>query len=166
MSKENDIIQIVCRSFDVEPDQVVSTTRKGNICEARKIAMYFIRQYSSCSFQYIGQIFGRTTTPVVLACKRVEELCEVDARYRTRIDEIDSLIKKARNMVMVASEEFNRGFWCAVQEMSAQGVSDSIIIDIIISAGFTYDECIELMDDSDYGRERLEQIVEYIFEGE
>ena len=62
-------------------------------------------------------------------------------------------------MVMALSEEFNRGFWCAVQEMSAQGVSSTVIEIVLRSAGFTYDECMELMDDSDCEREKLEQIV-------
>lgn len=66
-------------------------------------------------------------------------------------------------MVMVLSEEFNRGFWCAVEEFSAQGANRDQIVNVIRSAGFEYNECIELMNDSDYERDYLGGIVEEIF---
>jgi hypothetical protein len=128
--------------------------------------MYFIRRYSSCSFSAIGRIFGRNHTAALLGCKSVRELCEVDAVFKKKVEDIHLLIEetreKARTMVMVVSEEFNSGFWCAVQEFSAQGVSDSFIEAVVLSAGFTYDECIGLMDESDFERERLEPIVEHL----
>lgn len=65
-------------------------------------------------------------------------------------------------MVMIISDEFNRGFWCAIQEFSAQGVSDSQILSVLQSAGLSQDECIELMGECDYRGERLQAIVDML----
>jgi hypothetical protein len=162
---ENDIIQIVCRHLGVDRAQVLGKSRQWHVSEARQIAMYFIRRYSSYSFSAVGRIFGRNHTAALLGCKSVRGLREVDAVFRKKVEDIELSVektKKARNMVMVVSEEFNRGYWCAVQEFSAQGVSDSLIEAVILSSGLTYDECIGLIDESDFERERLEPIVEHL----
>lgn len=60
-------------------------------------------------------------------------------------------------------EDFNKGYWCAVQDACSNGCSDTVIKSMLHAAGFTYDECMWLIDDSDFESERLVEIVENSF---
>lgn len=61
-------------------------------------------------------------------------------------------------------KEFNKGYWCAIQDACANGASDTTIKDMIKAAGFTYYDCLWLMEDSDFQNEHLNEIIETIFQ--
>lgn len=66
-------------------------------------------------------------------------------------------------MVMIVSEEFNNGFWCALEEFFSQGATGGQIESVIRAAGFSYEECNELIENSGLENERLKKIVNRIF---
>lgn len=61
-------------------------------------------------------------------------------------------------------EDFNKGYWCAVQDAVVNGASDTVISDMLNAAGFSYNECIYLMEDSDFQSDKLSDIVETTFQ--
>ncbi len=61
-------------------------------------------------------------------------------------------------------EDFDKGYWCAVQDAVVNGASDTVIRDMLNAAGFSYNECIHLMEDSDFQRDKLSNIVETSFQ--
>lgn len=100
MNKEERIILLICNHLGVDYTKVISRSRVYDISYVRQIAMYFVRAYSSCSYPCIGRIFKRTHAPVIYACRRVKEICEVDKGYGSVIEEIDRLIQKELQVKM------------------------------------------------------------------
>lgn len=60
-------------------------------------------------------------------------------------------------------EEFNKGYWCAIQDAVANGASDDVICDMLNCAGFSFWECQYLMNNSDFQADRLKVIIQQIF---
>lgn len=60
-------------------------------------------------------------------------------------------------------KEFDKGYWCAIQDAVSQGVSSSVIKSMITSAGFSFWDCKYLMDNSDFQAEKLSDIVRQAF---
>jgi chromosomal replication initiation ATPase DnaA len=54
------IIQIVCRYYSVDDDELKSKTRRREVCFPRQIAMYLIKLNTNYSLSQIGQIFNVT----------------------------------------------------------------------------------------------------------
>ena len=77
---------------------------------------------------------------------------EVMESYPVRADETSPVLK-----------EFDKGYWCAIQNAINNGVGDSTIVQMIKCAGFTYWDCYYLMKDSDFESERLKDVVHTMF---
>lgn len=83
------IQQIVCESFGIQPDLVRAKTRKREIVQARQVAMYFCKQLTQHSLKSIGLHFGgRDHSTVIHACQSVENLMETDPKFREMIEEL------------------------------------------------------------------------------
>lgn len=67
------IQQIVCETFNIKPQDLVSPSRKKDIALARKIAFYLCREYTGESLQTIGSAFNRNHSTVVYAVKDVKK---------------------------------------------------------------------------------------------
>lgn len=78
-------------------------------------------------------------------CSCAEEEVEV---HSVRADELKPYL-----------EDFNKGYWCAVQDAVANGATETLIRDMLTSAGFSYDECLWHMEDSDFQNDKLIEIV-------
>jgi chromosomal replication initiator protein len=88
------IQKIVADYFNISVDQLLSTSRKRDVVQARQIAMYFSKRMTSNSFAVIGSQTGSKDHSTVLhACKIVDNLQETDKSFRKYIHEISKKIK-------------------------------------------------------------------------
>ena len=88
------IIEEVSRSYSVSPADVKGKKRTQNIAEARKMAMYIVRQVCELSMEDIGKEFGgRDHSTVVYSISNVEEKMEKDSFYRSNIEDIVKNVK-------------------------------------------------------------------------
>ncbi len=88
------IVEEVSRSYSVNPADVKGKKRTQNIAEARKMAMYIVRQVCELSMEDIGKEFGgRDHSTVVYSISNVEQKMEKDSFYRANIEDIIKNVK-------------------------------------------------------------------------
>ena len=88
------IIEEVGRTHSVSPADIRGKTRKQNIAEARKMAMYIVRQVCELSMEEIGKEFGdRDHSTVVYTISSVEAKMAENPAYRANIEDIIKNIK-------------------------------------------------------------------------
>ena len=86
--------KIVCDFFFVNPDELFTVTRKREIVEARYFVWYFLkRDYPNLSLPFLGKIYNRDHATVINGIKRIREWCETDKFFKSKVEEIDKLVK-------------------------------------------------------------------------
>lgn len=84
------IINIVCEYFSISPEQMALNTRKHQVVQARQIAMYLSKKYSSASLNSIGQQCGKKDHATVYhACKTVSNRLETDKQFKMMLADIE-----------------------------------------------------------------------------
>lgn len=69
------IVTVVAAHFDLNPTQLLGSSREKTISMARSLAMYLTRQNTAMSYPEIGRAMGnKNHSTVIAACQRVEEL--------------------------------------------------------------------------------------------
>ena len=91
-----DIRKVVARKCHIANEKLDWKTRKREIVQARQLAMFFSKQYTTASLATIGEEIGNKDHATVLhACKTVSNLHETDAVYRglyfSIMEEVDQL---------------------------------------------------------------------------
>ena len=88
------VLKTVCEYFNITRDQLLATTRKRQIVQARQIAMYECRNLiSNCSLSTIGaELGGKDHATVVHACTTVANLIATDKQFRQWVEDIESMI--------------------------------------------------------------------------
>lgn len=77
------IQKIVARYYQLRVADLLSKRRTRNIARPRQMAMYLAKMLTQHSLPEIGEAFGgRDHTTVLHACRKIESLCETDARLR------------------------------------------------------------------------------------
>ena len=88
------ISKVVSDYFCIPVDSLSVKTRKREIVQSRKIAMYFSKNLTQSSLASIGsQIGGKDHATVLHACRTVTNLKEIDKNFRLSIDEIENKLK-------------------------------------------------------------------------
>ncbi len=87
------IIGEVSRSLNVSPEDMRGNSRAANVSNARKTAMYCIREITGMSMGDIGKEFGKDHSTVVYAIQRVAASMETSQNYR---DMIEDILKNSR----------------------------------------------------------------------
>ena len=114
--------------------------------------------------------FGDGNYRIMQVCKHVPEVIKDDTSISLIPIEEEHYEEEIISEIARADElkpylkEFNKGYWCAIQDACANGASDTTIKDMIKTAGFTYYDCLWLMEDSDFQNEHLNEIIETIFQ--
>ena len=91
----DDIQKEVCSYFGLQPDHLLSKTRKREIVQARQIAMYLSRNLTKTSLASIGaQIGGKDHATVFHACNTVCDLMDTDRQFRQYVVEIEKRLKR------------------------------------------------------------------------
>ncbi|MDT8437849.1 MAG: chromosomal replication initiator protein DnaA [Wenzhouxiangellaceae bacterium] len=77
------IQKVVAAHYQLKVTDLLSKRRQRTIARPRQMAMYLAKQLTPHSLPEIGDAFGgRDHTTVLHACRRIDALCEVDARLR------------------------------------------------------------------------------------
>ncbi len=85
----NNVIDEVSRYYGVDPDDMRSQKRTGQISLARQVAMFILREITDLSMANIGEEFnGRDHSTVVYAVGQVEKLIKKDAVLKSNIEDM------------------------------------------------------------------------------
>lgn len=87
------IADTVSDYFDVDPDQVFSSSRQRSLVEARNTIMYLAKKLTKMPYASIGARFSRTHATVLHACNTFKEHLTVDKKLRRAVDEIEARLR-------------------------------------------------------------------------
>lgn len=83
------IVRVVCDELGVPHEELVSSSRRGEVVQARQIAVFLAREATGESWQRIAQALGRADhTTVLHAYKQAEHRLRQDARLRERVQRL------------------------------------------------------------------------------
>ena len=83
------IVNEVCRTFSVTPEEIKGKMRSAHISIARQVAMYIVRQVTQMSLPAIGENFGgRDHSTVVYALQKIEADMQVNSHFKGTIEDI------------------------------------------------------------------------------
>ncbi|MDD3428890.1 MAG: chromosomal replication initiator protein DnaA [Oscillospiraceae bacterium] len=89
------IVSEVARTYNITPADIRGRKRSANISNARKTAMYVVREITGMSMEDIGKEFGdRDHSTVVYSLSEVDKRMETDSRLKETVEDI---IKNARS---------------------------------------------------------------------
>lgn len=104
-------------------------------------------------------------TPVHQPVKDKTEINLITVDESEDIDEeacASSYTVRAEDLSPILSD-FNKGYWCAIQDVVSNNVNEAIVKDMLRGAGFTFWETYWHMKDSDFLSPQLRIIVQKIF---
>lgn len=67
-----DVVSLVCRSFDLTPAQLSSKSRRQNLVVARNTAFFLLRKHTDLTLEEIGDRFNRKHSTVIKGITAVE----------------------------------------------------------------------------------------------
>ena len=93
----DDIVDVVCRHYGVEPSSLFNKSRRRELVRARQVSMYLTKQYTDLSTAKIGvKIGGRDHATVLHACRTVADQQQVDRSFRAEIEELKTELKAVK----------------------------------------------------------------------
>lgn len=88
------IQKTVSEYFKINTEDLKAKTRKKEIVMARQVAMFFSKEYTNHSLKSIGYHFGgRDHSTVIHAVQCVNDMMEVDSRFKTSMEELKKKLK-------------------------------------------------------------------------
>ena len=89
------ILEKACGYFNIKQEDIFTSSRKQNVVQVRQISMYLAQKHTDLSSARIGALIGqRNHATVLYACKVVEDAIHVDKIFRSKVEEIEALLKK------------------------------------------------------------------------
>ena len=90
----DDILEKVCRHYNVEQRQVFSKSRKRELVQVRQVSMYLAQKYTKMPASRIGQLIGnRDHSTVIHSCNAIEQRLKVDTTFSDEIRSIENSFK-------------------------------------------------------------------------
>lgn len=88
----------VCEYFAITRDELLSSSRKRNIVQARQISMYLSRNLlSNCSLATIGsETGGKDHATVLHACNTVVDLMSTDRSFKRYVNDLEAALTPAK----------------------------------------------------------------------
>lgn len=87
------INKLVCEQLNLEPELLVSRSRKREVVLARQLAMFLSKKYTSHSLAHIGVMVGkRDHTTVMHACKAIQNQIDSSGEFRERVSKIENIL--------------------------------------------------------------------------
>lgn len=88
------ILECVCNHFKIEPEAMVSRSRKRSLYYPRQIAMYLCRKHTDATLTAIGKAFRRDHASVIHSLAVIQKRCAADATTRHQIAFLSEKILK------------------------------------------------------------------------
>ena len=90
----DDILETVCRHFNVKQQHVFSKSRKRDYVQVRQVSMYLAQKYTKMPPGRIGQLIGgRDHSTVVHSCSMVEKRLKIDKAFLDELSSIENSFK-------------------------------------------------------------------------
>ena len=90
----DEILDKVCRHYNVEQRQVFSKSRKRDYVQVRQVSMYLAQKYTKMPAGRIGQLIGnRDHSTVIHSCNAVEQRLKADQAFQAEISSIENSFK-------------------------------------------------------------------------
>jgi len=91
----SDVMDVVCRYYQVEPRALRGKARDKEVVVPRQIAMYLMRQKTRASLVDIGrELGGRDHSTVLHGCDRIHTESQADVQLRRDLDAIEELLRQ------------------------------------------------------------------------
>lgn len=84
----NNIVERICRNYNVSKESVLSESRKSDLTTVRKICMYVLKNKLNMTLSKIGRFFQRDHSTVITSIKDVEKMIEKDSHLKQFIESI------------------------------------------------------------------------------
>ena len=90
----DDVLETVCRFFDVTPNAVKGPSRKKELVMPRQIVMYLADKYTNIPAARIGKLVGgRDHSTVLHSINKVREMKENDKVFASQLKKVDEMLK-------------------------------------------------------------------------
>ncbi|MGN0221503.1 MAG: chromosomal replication initiator protein DnaA [Prevotella sp.] len=90
----DDILEKVCRHYNVTQQHVFSRSRKRDYVLVRQVSMYFAQKYTKMPASRIGQLIGnRDHSTVIHSCSTVEQRLKIDKAFEAELNSIENSFK-------------------------------------------------------------------------
>ncbi len=90
----DDILDRVCRTYDVTVNAVKGRSRKKELVQPRQLAMYLANKYTNIPVTRIGKLIGsRDHSTVLHGISKVEEAIVSDKAFAETVDKIEKALK-------------------------------------------------------------------------
>ena len=86
----DDILEKVCKHFNVAQHQIISKSRRRDYVQVRQISMYLAQKYTKMSAARIGQLIGnRDHSTVIHSCNTIEQRLKIDKGFSEEVSSIE-----------------------------------------------------------------------------
>ena len=90
----DDILEKVCKHYNVPQQHVFSKSRKRDYVQVRQVSMYLAQKYTKMPASRIGQLIGnRDHSTVIHSCNTVEQRLKVDKAFFAELNSIENSFK-------------------------------------------------------------------------
>ncbi len=90
------LLKIVADFYNLTEKDLLSTTRRQEITQARQVTMYMMRDLFHNSYPFIGKLFGgKDHTTVMHACEKIKERLREDETFQQEFEIIKQRIHSA-----------------------------------------------------------------------
>lgn len=86
------VMQSVCLTCDVTPAQILSTSREGDIKDARHLLVYILRQHYGLRYSEIGRRLGRDHSTAINSYNVSRDYLEYNKDYRRIYNTVKELL--------------------------------------------------------------------------
>lgn len=125
------------------------------------IGSQILADYLNDGHKYLAQVC--TPTPDVIKDDSCIEVITVPTDYDDEPEENMKGYSVRADQTAPVLKEFDKGYWCAIQNAINNGVGDGTITTMIRCAGFNFWECYYLLKDSNFESARLTDIIRTLF---
>ena len=78
VANPTNIIRIAAQTMEISVEELLGTSRKPKVNEARQLAIYIIRTLCEISYPTLARYFNRNHNTVLVACKKMQEKLRTD----------------------------------------------------------------------------------------
>ncbi len=90
----DEIVEKVCKHYNVGQQQVMGKSRKRDYVQVRQVSMYLAQKYTKMPAGRIGQLIGgRDHSTVIHSCNTVEQRLKVDTSFSEELSSIENSFK-------------------------------------------------------------------------